>query len=205
MKQNNPKIIGITGGIATGKSTVTDILIKKGYIVIDADKIARQVVDIGLPAYEEVVSYFGKSILKEDGAIDRQKLGNQIFCDESSRKKLNDIVHPYVLSAIKKNIDKYIGEEKILFLDIPLLIEEIDKFQEHKIYFDEIWLIYVDEKTQLNRLLKRDGINEKEGIYKIKAQMPIDMKKDYATRIIDNRGDKKALEKQIDDILFKII
>ncbi len=205
MKQNNPKIIGITGGIATGKSTVTDILIKKGYIVIDADKIARQVVDIGLPAYEEVVSYFGKSILKEDGTIDRQKLGNQIFCDESSRKKLNDIVHPYVLSAIKKNIDKYIGEEKILFLDIPLLIEEIDKFQEHKIYFDEIWLIYVDEKTQLNRLLKRDGINEKEGIYKIKAQMPIDMKKDYATRIIDNRGDKKALEKQIDDILFKII
>lgn len=205
MKQNNPKIIGITGGIATGKSTVTDILIKKGYIVIDADKIARQVVDIGLPAYEEVVSYFGESILKEDGTIDRQKLGNQIFCDESSRKKLNDIVHPYVLSAIKKNIDKYIGEEKILFLDIPLLIEEIDKFQEHKIYFDEIWLIYVDEKTQLNRLLKRDGINEKEGIYKIKAQMPIDMKKDYATRIIDNRGDKKALEKQIDDILFKII
>lgn len=205
MKQNNPKIIGITGGIATGKSTVTDILIKKGYIVIDADKIARQVVDIGLPAYEEVVSYFGKSILKEDGTIDRQKLGNQIFCDESSRKKLNDIVHPYVLSAIKKNIDKYIGEEEILFLDIPLLIEEIDKFQEHKIYFDEIWLIYVDEKTQLNRLLKRDGINEKEGIYKIKAQMPIDMKKDYATRIIDNRGDKKALEKQIDDILFKII
>lgn len=205
MKQNNSKIIGITGGIATGKSTVTDILIKKGYTVIDADKIARQVVKVGFPAYMEIVSYFGKSILKEDKTIDRQKLGKLIFRDKSSRKKLNDIVHPHVLFAIKKNINKHIEEEKFLFVDVPLLIEELDKFQEHEIFFDEIWLVYVDEKTQMDRLVKRDGISKEEAVCRIKAQMSIEMKRDYATRIIDNRGDKESLEKQLEEMLFKAI
>ena len=97
------------------------------------------------------------------------------------------------------------GKEKILFLDIPLLIEEINTFKKYGIIFDEIWLVYVDEKTQLNRLIRRNGISEEEAIYRIKAQMPIDMKKKYATRIIDNRGDKKRLEEQVDEMLKEII
>ncbi len=205
MKYNDCKIIGITGGIATGKSTVARILMEKGYKVIDADEISRQVVNKNSSAYREIVTYFGEDILKEDKTIDREKLGNLIFVDESSRKKLNDIVHPHVFLTIKKDIKSNMGKEKILFLDIPLLIEEINTFKKYGIIFDEIWLVYVDEKTQLNRLIRRNGISEEEAIYRIKAQMPIDMKKKYATRIIDNRGDKKRLEEQVDEMLKEII
>ncbi|MBU5455433.1 dephospho-CoA kinase [Caproiciproducens sp. MSJ-32] len=205
MKHNNCKIIGITGGIATGKSTVTSMLIEKGYKVIDADKIAKQVVSKDSSVYREIVTYFGEDILKNDGTIDRKKLGNLVFRDEYSRKKLNDIVHPHVLLTIKETIKRNMEKEKILFIDVPLLIEEIDNLKKYGIVFDEIWLVYTDEKTQLNRLIRRNGISEEEAIYRIKSQMPIDVKKRYVTRIIDNRGDKKRLEEQVDEVLKEII
>ena len=197
MKLNDCKIIGLTGGIATGKSTVTEMLTNKGFKVIDADRIARQVVEVGFPAYGEIVTCFGEDILKVDKTIDRKKLGYLIFNDEIRRKKLYDIIHPYIFKTIKNHIPKYKKREKIIFVDVPLLIEEMNQFKKYEIIFDEIWLVYADETTQLNRLIRRDGIDEEEAIHRIKAQMPMEMKRAYATKIIDNRGDIKSLGKQL--------
>ncbi len=205
MKPNNAKIIGITGGIATGKSTVSNIIKKAGYIVIDADKIAREVMKKGAPAYEEIIDTFGKEVLKDDKTIDRKKLGNIIFADILWREKLNNIVHPYIFNRMEELIDQYSRQERLLFLDIPLLIEELDKMKKDGINLDEIWLVYVDEATQLDRLMKRDSIDRLEGIKRIKAQMPIESKREYATRIIDNRGDLEMLNRQMIKIMDEII
>lgn len=204
MSQNKTKLIGLTGGIATGKSTVSNIIKKLGYKVIDADKIAKDVVEIGKPAYKEIIDVFGKGILDDQHNINRKKLGSIIFKDHLMRKKLNNIVHPYVFEGIEELIDKY-KEEDIIFLDLPLLIEEMDKINDYGIYFDEIWLVYVDEITQLDRLIKRDLISREEGIRRIKAQMPMELKREYATRVIDNRKDIKNLEEQIEKIMDEVI
>lgn len=205
MKQNNFKIIGLTGGIATGKSTASHIIKKLGYKVIDADKIARDVVLEGKPAYKEIVNSFGKGILNEDNTINRKKLGEIIFKDKAKREKLNGIVHPYIFKSIKDWIIEYGKKEKIIFLDIPLLIEEIDKINEYGIGLDEIWLVYVDERTQLDRLIKRDDLEKEDAHRRINSQMAIELKREYATRIIDNQGNIERLEKQIEEIIDEII
>lgn len=205
MKQINCKIIGLTGGIATGKSTVTKIIKENGYKVIDADKIAKDIVEKDKPAYNEVVEKFGEKILEKDKSINRKKLGNIIFKDRLLREELNNILHPYIFKEIKDMIIKHSQNNEYIFVDIPLLIEEIDKFKEYEICFDEIWLVYIDEKTQLSRLMKRDLIGEERGIAKIRSQMSIDLKKRYATKIIDNRGDLKTLKKQMNKIMDEII
>lgn len=204
MKLNDFKIIGLTGGIATGKSTVSNIIKRKGYKVIDADKIAKEVVEKGKPAYEEIVKFFGWEILNEDETINRKKLGDIVFEDDTLREKLNYIVHPYIFKTIEELIVKYSYSEKYIFVDIPLLIETRKEFGKYGIYFDEIWLVYVDEKTQLNRLINRDSISKKEGVDRIKAQMPIEEKRKYATRIIDNKKDINFLEIQIEKIMEEI-
>ncbi len=204
MKQNKPKVVGITGGIATGKSTVSKIIKNLGYEVIDADIISREVVEKGKPAYRELIAYFGDVILDEYGNIDRKELGNLIFNNEEKRKKLNSITHPYIMKAIKESIYNK-KEQKIVFVDIPLLIEEIDKLRDYDIRFDEIWLVYVDEENQIDRLMKRDRIDRTEALNKIRAQMPIEVKKKYATIVIDNRGDIKDLDEQVRRFIEKSI
>ena len=132
-------------------------------------------------------------------------MGGLIFKDRLLREELNNIVHPYVFNGIKDILIKYSKDNKYIFIDIPLLIEEIDKFKDYGICFDEIWLVYIDEKTQLSRLMKRDNIDEEIGLKKIKSQMPIELKTKYATKIIDNRGDLKTLKKQVNKIISEII
>lgn len=197
MTQNKCKIIGITGGIATGKSTVTNYLIKLGYIVIDADKIARKVVEKDKVAYREIVEYFGTSILKENNDIDRKKLGYIIFNNESQRIKLNSIVHPQVIHEITKRINLYSNNNDILFIDIPLLIESINFFNEYGLFFNEIWLIYLEEEKQIKRLMKRDKLSLEESKMRIDAQMPIKLKKKYSDKVIDNSKDLKWLYEQV--------
>jgi len=204
MKQNSPKIIGITGGIATGKSTVSNMIRKMGYKVIDADIIAREVVQKGKPAYEEIVKCFGDTIIDEFGNINRKKLGNIIFIDEKKREKLNSITHPYIMEAIKQSIDDNMGE-KIIFLDIPLLIEALDNLKDYNIYLDEIWLVYIDEESQIQRLMERDNISRREALNKIKAQMPMELKKKYATEVLDNRGSIADLEAQVKNLIGKTL
>jgi len=204
MNQNNRKIIGLTGGIASGKSTVSNILKSMGFNVIDADVISREVVEIGKPAYFEIIEHFGRDIIDEDGNINRKKLGSIIFNDDNEREKLNLIVHPYIFAAIKDYIEKD-SESKIIFVDIPLLIEVLDDLQFHGIHFDEIWLVYVDEEIQLKRLMERDSIGKEEAIKRIEAQMPMCLKKKYATRIIDNSGEKNELERKVKKLVEEVI
>lgn len=202
MKQSSCKIIGLTGGIASGKSTVTNLLMGKGFKVIDADKIARKVVFVGEPAYMDIVDEFGERILNEDLSIDRIELGKLTFQDGNMRKRLNSIVHPRIFQAIKDEVDKYSKIEKFIFLDIPLLVEELEKIKAKGINIDEIWLVYVDEKTQLERLKKRDGFSDEEALARMRAQMSMEYKKKYADKIINNSGSLEELKEKV-EILTK--
>lgn len=203
MIQNRTKIIGITGGISTGKSTVSKILTDKGFKVIDADVIAREVLNVGEDAYREVLEFFGEGILQSDKSIDRLALGRQIFKDKTLRKKLNEITHPHIMRKIKKKIDEN-RNQKLIFLDIPLLIEVYNNLIDYKITIDEIWLIYCNKKTQIKRLMKRDGIDYEFAKNKVEAQMDIEEKKKYVDKIICNMKDKEDLIKNIEYNLKKI-
>lgn len=204
MTLNKLTLIGLTGGIGTGKSTVTNILKGKGYNVLDADKISREVVEKGKPGYQEIVEEFGESILLDDGNLDRKSLGNIIFRNEKQRKKLNEIIHPYIFKRIEELKNEISKNNNILFLDIPLLFEEYNIFREYNIVFDEIWLVYANRKTQVSRIMKRDSISEKDALDKINSQIDIEDKKCKASEILDNSGKIEELEKQVDKLLKRL-
>jgi len=204
MEQNKIKIIGLTGGIATGKTTVKDMLIKNGYKVIDADEISREVVKRDKPAYKDIVELFGKNVLKSNNEINREKLGDIIFNKKDLRNKLNEIVHPRIYESIKKNIYKYIKEnEKMIFIDIPLLIEVRKTLEKENIIFDEIWLIYANKDEQIRRLMNRDGYTLKEAMSRINSQIDIDEKIKYCDIVIDNSRDIEHTKRQLKVALNK--
>ena len=191
------QVIGLTGGIASGKSTVSNILKKAGAVIIDADRIARDVVKKGLPAYQEIRDTFGDNVLSPDGEIDRSVLGDIIFNDPQKKQLLNRIVHPYVSKETNfqlKHIEKT-HPNTIVILDIPLLMEA----QMHK-DFSDIIVVYVPEHTQIERLMQRDGISKADARARIHSQMPIEEKKDLATIVIDNSGTRENTRKQTLDI-----
>lgn len=195
MKPNNIKIIGLTGGIATGKSTVSEILKNNGYTVIDADIIAREVVRIGKPSYEKIKESFGNGVLLENKEINRKKLGSIVFNDIYKLSLLNELTHPYIYEEILNQINK--NKEKnrqIIFIDIPLLFEEEDKIKKSGIEFDQIWLVASDEDIQVQRLMKRDKISKEEAIKKINLQMNLKEKIDKSDLVIYNNSSKKELE-----------
>lgn len=192
------QVIGLTGGIASGKSTVSRILKDAGAIIIDADRIARDLVKKDLPAYREIIDAFGDKVLASDGEIDRSVLGDIIFNDPRKKQLLNRIVHPRVsketdlrLKRIQKN-----HPDTIVILDIPLLMEA----QMHKGLSDVI-VVYVPEDTQIKRLMQRDGISRADALARIRSQMPIDEKKKLATIVIDNSGTRENTRKQTLEIL----
>lgn len=202
MIPNNTTLIGITGGIGTGKSTATNFIRGKGYPVIDADKIARKVVEKDMPAFKAIVKEFGREILKSDGELDRKALGNIVFKDKSKRLKLNEIVHSHIFENIKSTIAEMSAKEDIIFLDIPLLFEEYDKIQEFDIEFDEIWLVYADRESQIQRIIKRDNLSKEDALSRINSQIDIENKKHMASEILNNSGTIEELENQIKK-LFK--
>ena len=182
-------IAGLTGGIATGKSTVSSIFREAGAIIIDADTVARDAVRKNLPAWYEIIRIFGKEILLPDGEIDRTRLGGIIFRDSSKKETLNQIVHPHVIQKVAELIEE-IGEkahDSIVILDVPLLIEAgMDKALE------DVILVYTPEWTQIERLIKRDGISNEDALLRVRSQMPIEKKREFATIIIDNSGTIEA-------------
>ncbi|MFW6264544.1 MAG: dephospho-CoA kinase [Bacillota bacterium] len=185
-------IIGLTGGIASGKSTVSNYLQDLGAVIIDADKIARTVLEKGEQAYKEVVDFFGKDILKENAEIDRSKLGKLIFSEKKYRNKLEEITHPVIIKKINKKIEEYRENNRIIILDAPLLFEVgLDKD------VDQTWLVYVDKETQINRLMSRDNISKDEAIKRIEAQLPIEKKKEMADIVIDNRKGRENLKTEV--------
>lgn len=192
-------IIGLTGGIASGKSTVAKMLKNYGIPIIDADVIAREVVEVGEEAYYKIVEAFGKDILHEDGTIHREKLGAIVFNDEEQRKKLNNIVHPAVRTRMNELKQKYIeGGEKTIVLDIPLLFES--KLT-HLV--DKIILVYVDYDVQVKRLMERNHFTREQAEARIKAQMPLKDKISLADAVLYNNGTISETEKQLAEVLKK--
>ena len=205
MTQNKSKIIGLTGGIASGKSSVSKILIEKGYKVIDADLLARKVVEVGQPGYNKIVKEFGQDILLANKEINRKALGQIIFKNKERREILNKITHPLIFKLMKKHVRILSENNNIIFLDVPLLLEQYDLWQEHGINFDEIVLVYLRQEDQLIRLQKRNKISKEEAMLKINSQLSLDKKLKMASKIIDNSGDLEDLNKQIDKLLLELI
>ena len=187
------QVIGLTGGIATGKSTVSAILENAGAVIIDADRIAREAVKKGQPAYREIVEHFGETVLLPDGEINRSVLGDIIFNAPGKKQLLNKIVHPYVRKETHRQLQQ-IGRTEpnaIVILDIPLLIEaEMDKD------LSEVIVVFVPEHIQIERLVQRDGISEADALARVRSQMPIEEKKEKATIVVDNSGSKENTRRQ---------
>ncbi|CAH0204778.1 MULTISPECIES: dephospho-CoA kinase [Bacillaceae] len=191
------QIIGITGGIASGKSSVSLYLQELGFTIVDADLASRAVVEPGEEAYHQIVKAFGEDILLTDGNIDRVKLGSIIFHDQEKRLLLNSIVHPAVRSwmLLKTEAALSSGEETV-FMDIPLLFESKLTFM-----VDKTLLVYVDEEVQLQRLMNRNGLSETDALARINSQMPLADKKALADAVIDNNGDINETKRQVKSIL----
>jgi dephospho-CoA kinase len=192
-------VIGLTGGIATGKSTVSAMLAEHGATIIDSDRIARQVVQPGTPGLAKIVAHFGEEYLLPGGELNRTKLGQKIFSDEKARQRLMEITHPYIFAEINTQIEHAQSQgEKMIVLDAPLLIETGLNRQ-----VERVVLVYVDEETQIERLMKRDHLTREEAMRRIASQMSIEEKKRYADIIIDNRGSLKELEDQVERLFIK--
>lgn len=190
--------IGITGGIASGKSTVTAYLISKGWPVIDADLIARQVVEPGTDGLKAVVDQFSKEVLTAEGTLDRPKLGEIIFNDPIKRQQLNRILLPLVQQEILHQLNHQ--KAQLVFADIPLLFEE-----GYERWFDETWVVDVPLQQQLERLMKRNGLSQSQALARINSQMPLQKKKKLGTRVLDNSKGKKELYDQIDQLLNELL
>lgn len=192
-------IIGLTGGIASGKSTVSTFIREKGIPVIDADVAAREVVEKGEEAYQQIVDTFGEKVLHSDGTINREELGAIIFNDTDKRNKLNSIVHPAVRKRMDQLEKKYIDEGfKTIVLDIPLLFENRKLDQ-----FDFTILVYVDEEVQLKRLTERNHLTEEQAKSRIRSQMSLKDKIPLADEVIDNNGTIEETKHQLYDIFQK--
>lgn len=192
-------VVGLTGGIASGKSTVSNMFKEKGFTVIDADKESRYVVEKGKPAYNEIVKTFGEDILQPDGNIDRAKLGAIVFNDKEKREMLNRIVHPAVRKEMVRKKEEAVAKgERLVVLDIPLLLEGNLQFM-----VDKVLLVYVDEQTQLKRLMERNQYSKEEALARIHSQMPLEKKVELSDEIINNNGTLEETKRQLNEILEK--
>ncbi|MGL4820253.1 MAG: dephospho-CoA kinase [Bacilli bacterium] len=177
-------IIGLTGGIATGKTTVTALFREEHVPIVDADVIAREIVAPGMPALKEIVLAFGEAMLNPDGTLNRPALGAVVFSSEKQRHTLNRIMHPKIRDEMKRQIREHeINGASMCILDVPLL------FENHlEGLVDEVVVVYTNETTQRERLMKRNAFSEEEANKRIRSQMAIEEKKKRADVIIDNSG-----------------
>jgi dephospho-CoA kinase len=187
------KKIGITGGIASGKSTVAQILTDLGFEVLSADRIAREVVAPGLPAYYKVIARFGPEVRLADGQLDRKKLGKMVFSDRGLRQQLEQIIHPEVFNRIQTEIAaRRAGRQPFFFMEVPLLFETgLEKV------FDLIWVVNLTADNQLQRLTERDQFGEAVALERIAAQLSLAEKAARADWIIENNGSLSDLREQV--------
>lgn len=188
--ENNPLIIGLTGGIASGKSIVSKLFKEKKVLVLDADKIYKKLLKNNKIMYNEITTEFGTTIVKNN-QIDRGLLGNLVFKDSSKRKRLNEITHPFVMQEMEQKIEQAKNKEKVIVLDIPLLFEAKLEYMVHIIL-----LVYVNHDAQVKRLMERDQISKEYATLKIDSQMNLDFKKSNSDVIIDNSGDLLETKQQ---------
>lgn len=195
-------VIGVTGGIASGKSTASKILKELGASIIDADKIARKVVKKGRPVLKEIEECFGKDVILSDGELNRKKLGKIVFDDKILLEKLNKITHPYIIKETINEINWYKKTyiNHVIILDAALLIE-FDLMY----LVEEVWLISIPENMQINRLIERDKISVYDAKNRMKSQMSLEDKKQYAHVIIDNSKDRAYLKEQLEENFNRVI
>jgi dephospho-CoA kinase len=182
-------LVGLTGGIATGKSTVDAVLRELGAVIIDADLVAREIVEPGEPALAEIAAEFGPGVLGLDGRLDRKALGAIVFADPDRRLKLEAMTHPRMRERLLRRVDELTAENfrGLVFYDAAVLIES----GTHRL-MDRLVVVLTDEETQLARLMKRDGIGRDEALRKIRSQIPLAEKAKLADHVIDNSGDREA-------------
>ena len=188
--------IGLTGGIASGKSTVLTYFKDKGIPYIDADIVAREVVEPGTEGLQAIVETFGSNVLHADGTLNREALGAIVFHNEEKRQLLNSCLKTHIRNRIMELTSQYEqGNTPILIYDIPLLIEG-----EWYTMMDEVWLVYVNEMTQIERLMSRNGYTRADALARINSQMRLDDKRAFADIIVDNNGTPHDLTVQLNTI-----
>ena len=188
------RLIGLTGGIATGKSTVDRMLAARGATVIDADQLAREAVRPGEPTLDRVVERFGEDILNPDGSLDRGRLGKIVFADSDARHDLEGITHPRIIELTQERMDAALsGTAPLVVVDIPLLFENT-----REAMFDGVLLVYAPPDVQVRRLQERNHLDETAARQRLAAQLPIDDKRARATWVIDNSGDEAAAQRAVD-------
>ena len=192
------KIIGITGGIASGKSTVTNYLRQKGYQVIDADQVVHELQAKGGKLYQALVSWLGSAILNEAGELDRPKLSQLIFCSQENLAKSSRLQNDIIRQELANRRDQLAKIEETFFMDIPLLFE-----QDYADWFDEVWLVDVSKGTQLERLMARNNLSQEEAQQRIAAQLSLAEKRQRAEIVIDNNGALSNTLKQLQALLDK--
>ncbi len=195
-------VVGLTGGIASGKTTVCDMFQNLGAHKVDFDLLARRVVEPGKPAWKDIVSYFGRQVLQEDESIDRKKLSDIVFRDIEKRKKLESFTHPRIHEEFLKELREIASNNKnpIIIVDIPLLIELNMQYLFHKNI-----LVYIPSEVQIKRLMERDKIDEEHAKRILKAQLPLDDKTGYVDYVIKNDGSLEDTRKQVDTIWDELL
>jgi dephospho-CoA kinase len=195
------KVIGLTGNIGCGKSVVARMFEELGARVIDADLIARLVVEPGEPAWNEIVQTFGEAILNSDGTINRGKLGEIVFNDKEKREALNRISHPRIIERIKELIEEFRKENvEVVIVEAALIVEKGGM----KPLINDLIVVTADEEAQIRRLIERNALSREEALSRIKSQMPLSEKVKYATYLIDNSGTLDETRKQVEEVWKRI-
>ncbi|XP_028775930.1 dephospho-CoA kinase [Neltuma alba] len=194
------RIVGLTGGISSGKSTVSNLFKSNGIPVVDADVVARAALNKGTGGWKKVVAAFGQEILLENGEVNRPRLGQIVFSDPDKRQLLNRLLAPYISSGIFWEIVKlWMKGHEIIVLDVPLLFEaKMDKLTKPTI------VVWVDPETQIQRLMARDGTSEEDARNRMSSQMSLDVKRTKADIVIDNTGSLDDLNEKFQKVLFEV-
>jgi len=191
------KILGLTGNIACGKSTVAAIFKELGATLIDADKVARDIVGKDKPALGKIINHFGNEILNKDGTLNREKLGRKVFNDEKARQILNDITHPEIFKEINNLIEKYRSEgQKIVIIEAALIVEREKLIK----IIDKLIVVSTSKDIQIKRLKDRDGFSKEQAILRINSQIPIEEKIKHADYVIHNDSDISNIKNQVETI-----
>jgi dephospho-CoA kinase len=190
-------IIGLTGGIASGKSTVSRLLVERGAALVDADAVAREVVQPGEAALDEIAVLFGQAVIQEDGSLNRKALGDIVFGDKDKLKMLESITHPAIRRRMQEKLHKLSAENprRLIVADIPLLYET-GQVQ----LYDGVMVVYVPADVQVHRLAERNGMSKEEAEQRVSLQMDIEEKRKLADWVIDNSGTIENTARQIDDL-----
>lgn len=193
-----PKVIGLTGGIASGKSSVSELLTVHGFKVVDADVASRQAVEKGTKGLEQVKEAFGEEAIDEDGNMNRSYVGDVIFNHPEKRLELNEIIHPIVRDIMEEEKEAYLEQGYNVIMDIPLLFE--NDLQDT---VDEVWLVYTSESIQIDRLMERNDLSMEDAKARVYSQISIDKKRRMADREIDNRDTKLELKQNLEQLLVE--